>query len=193
MSKYIYEDDLKIKDALELYFSRYHFPNGGYDLKWFKIKIGPVYLSFPNTKDRIAAVKLHDIHHVITGYEANIKGEAEIGAWEIGSGCGKYYVAWILNGMSFLYGIFIYPKAIYKSFLRARLVHTNLYHNTIYSDELLNKTVGELKYKIGSENYIHNKLIDYFIFIIYCLIILSLSAGFLYLLCCTLWKIIKIF
>src|SRR4051812_4043456 len=97
----VYSNSMKMKDALPVYFSNYHFENGGYDLKWFKIKIGPLYIPFPNTAGRVAAVKIHDLNHILTGYTALPKGEAEIGAWEIASGCGKYPIAWALNSATF--------------------------------------------------------------------------------------------
>ena len=103
-----YEDQLLVKDALQIYFSHYHFKDGGYKDKWFKIKIGPFFLPLPNIKDRVDAVKIHDIHHVITEYRADYKGEVQIGAWEIASGCGKYYIAWLLNFGSFVIGIFFF-------------------------------------------------------------------------------------
>ena len=188
-----YDNNLKIKDALQLYFSRYHFANGGYDLKWFKIKIGPLYIPFPNTKARIEAVKIHDIHHLLTGYEAILKGEAEIGAWELASGCGRYYMAWILNAASFFYGIFFFPKTLLRAFLKGRLIKSNLYHNTLYDHDLLNKTIGELKDKLGLENKNMNSTSDYLSFVMYTIIILSLSFGFAYLFYLTISKIIACF
>src|SRR4030095_1575209 len=127
-----YDNSLKVKEALQIYFSKYHFVNGGYDLKWFKIKVGPVYFPFPNTKDRINAVKIHDIHHLVTEYKATLQGEAEIGAWEIASGCGRYYVAWLLNFGSLFYGLFFYPGYLLRAFLRGRKVSMNLYYDTQY-------------------------------------------------------------
>lgn len=189
MSEYQYDNSLKIKDALELYFSKYHFANGGYDLKWFKIKLGPVYLPFPNTKARIEAVKIHDIHHVLTGYEAVLKGEAEIGAWELASGCGRYYMAWILNAGSFFYGMFFFPRALFKAFLKGRSIRSNLYYDTIYNEELLNKTVGELKEKLGILSPNKNNQIDYLLFLICCIVILSMAASFFYMLYIILLKI----
>ena len=106
-------DSLKIKDALQLYFSEYHFLNGGYDFKWFKIKLGPIFIPLPNIKARADAVKIHDIHHVLTEYKATWKGEAEISGWEIASGCGKYYAAWILNLGSFFYGMIFFPRELF--------------------------------------------------------------------------------
>jgi len=140
-----YPDHLKIKDALQSYFSKYHFVNGGYDLKWFKIKFGPVFIPLPNTKGRIDAVKIHDIHHLLTEYPATLKGEAQIGAWEIASGCGKYYAAWILNFGSLLYGIFFFPSAVYEAFIRGKRCRANLYTKISYDEKLLNQTVGALR------------------------------------------------
>lgn len=68
--------DLKVKDALELYFKKYQFTNGAYDDKFFGIKIGPVFIPVPNTKARITAVKIHDIHHLLTEYTAFIRGRS---------------------------------------------------------------------------------------------------------------------
>jgi hypothetical protein len=129
-----YDNNLKVREALNVYFSLYHFENGGYDLKWFRIKIGKLYIPLPNTKSRIKAVRIHDIHHILTGYEANLKGEAEIAGWEIASGCGKYHTAWLLNAGSFFYGLIFFPKALFTAFLKGRACRTNLYHHTTYDE-----------------------------------------------------------
>lgn len=177
-----YDNTLKIKDALQIYFSKYHFPNGGYHLKWFKIKVGMLYIPFPNTKARIVAVKLHDIHHIITGYEANLKGEAEIGAWEIASGCGNYLIAWILNFGAFFYGMFLFPRFLFRAFMRGRLSKTNLYYNTRYDETLLNKTVGELRQEFEPNSTGKNSYTDHLLFISCCLFSLSSAFIFFYIL-----------
>jgi hypothetical protein len=46
---------------------------------------------------------------VLAEYETGMNGEAEIGAWEIASGCGKYIPAWILNMAAFAYGVLFIP------------------------------------------------------------------------------------
>src|SRR5687767_9424048 len=116
MSHSVYPDEMKVKDALQIYFAKYHFANGGYDDKFFKIKTGPFYIPLPNVKDRVDAVKIHDIHHLLTEYPAVWKGEIEIGAWEIASGCGSFWAAWLLNFGAIGIGIFLYPKALITAF-----------------------------------------------------------------------------
>jgi hypothetical protein len=36
------------------------------------------------------ALPPHDLHHVATGFDTTLVGEAEIGAWELASGCRHY-------------------------------------------------------------------------------------------------------
>jgi hypothetical protein len=164
----IYDNNLKVTDALQLYFSRFEFENGGYYKKWFTIKVGFIRIPFPNIKARIDAVKFHDLHHLVTEYEANLKGEAQISGWEIASGCSKYYMAWILNSGSFFYGMFIVPRALYHGFMRGRKAKTNFYYNTRYDDILLNKTVGELRQTSEPDHEKNNSMIDYFLFAFCC-------------------------
>ena len=173
-----YDNNLILKDALQLYFSKYHFADGGYNLKWFKIKVGPFYISLPNTRDRIAAVKIHDIHHIVTEYTADLRGEAEIGGWEIASGCSKYYVAWILNFGSFFYGLVFFPTALFRAFLNGRKTKSNFYYNTIYDDVLLNKTVGELRNLTIYNSARANSIFDYISFGLYTLLVLTLAFSF---------------
>jgi len=179
----MYADDIKIKDALQLYFSQYHFKDGGYNDKYFKIKAGPFYIPFPNVKSRVAAVKLHDIHHLITEYKATMKGEVEIGGWEIGSGCGKYYVAWFLNSGSFLYGMFVYPRSLFRAFMRGRRCFTNFYYNTDYNETLLNKTIGELRQQTGIDSISKNVFSDYFLFFFFSLVCLLPAIVCIFILC----------
>jgi len=160
----VYPDDLKIENALQLYFKKYHFADGGYRDKYFRIKIGPVFIPFPNTKSRIKAVKFHDIHHLLTEYSAHWKGEVEIGAWEIASGCGNLLIAWFLNFGSFAVGMFLYPKALFKAFMMGRNVKSNLYHNYLYDDVLLSKSLGELRKELGIGQVRNRSLFDYLCF-----------------------------
>lgn len=171
----VYDNNLKIKDALQLYFSKYHFENGGYHLKYFKIKVGSLFIILPNWNDRVATAKFHDIHHVLTEYPATLKGEAEIGAWEIASGCDRYYVAWFFNLGAFFYGLFCFPKAIFNAFMNARKCRTNLYHNNmVYDETLLNKTVGEMRENIGINSTMKNTASDYISFVFWSCLLVSL-------------------
>ena len=139
------DDTLSLGRARERYFAANGFGAGGYEERWIRLKAGPVAFWLPNTSGRVRAVKLHDLHHVVTGYATTWTGEAEIGAWEIASGCGRFYPAWVLNLYAFVIGLLIAPWAVFRAFVRGRH-STNLYRTeTELRDELLARSVGDLR------------------------------------------------
>ena len=124
--------------------------DGGYARDWVRIKIGPLLVSFPNTKGRRAALLPHDLHHVATGYDTTLVGEAEIGAWELASGCQQYYAAWILNLGAVMMGLVLAPRRVGRAFSRG-LRCANLYHLGVdagWSQE----TVGGLRERLGLQD-----------------------------------------
>lgn len=136
-------DDL-VGEARAAYFRRAGFaPDGGYGDAWVKLKIGPLRFGFPNSAMRVRAVKLHDIHHIVTGYATNWRGEAEIGAWEIASGCGRYAAAWLLNFGGMAIGLLIAPRRTFRAFVRGR--HSGNLYGGEFDEALLTRRVGELR------------------------------------------------
>lgn len=134
-----------VGQALEAYFETYGLgKDGGLDKKWAKIKVGKFYIPLPNTAERKRALVFHDIHHLVTGYTAEWKGETSIGAWEVGSGCNDYYAAWALNLGLMALGIWIYPKEVFRAFIRGRRSR-NLYHYLLTADEAKKMNIAELR------------------------------------------------
>ncbi len=107
-----YDENLSVRQGIEQMFARFGFSSDAYIAKYFALLVGkfPIYL--PNTQSRVFVVRFHDIHHVLTGYPATWKGEAEIGAWEIATGCRSYFVAWFLNAGAVAIGALLWPKAV---------------------------------------------------------------------------------
>jgi hypothetical protein len=120
---------------------------------WGKIKVGPIYIPILNIPARKKALVFHDIHHIVTGYSGDWEGEVSISAWEISSGCGKYWAAWGLDLGAMAIGIFIYPKSVFKAFLRGRRTK-NLYHNTISHEAALGMRISELQDKLLLSSYV---------------------------------------
>ena len=89
--------------------------DGGYGARWVRVESRPVPFYFPNTACRVAAARLHDLHHIATGYATDWTGEAEIAAWEIASGCGRYGWAWILNLGAFTVGLVRSPRRTFHA------------------------------------------------------------------------------
>jgi hypothetical protein len=136
-----------MREARALYFDVNHFgDNGGYDDKWVDFKLGPVPMPFPNTPARVRAVRYHDLHHVLTGYDTNTIGEFEISAWEISAGCKGYVAAWQLNLGGMFAGLLVAPRRTLRAFLRGRHSRT-LYGEDL--DALLDSKVAELRSRTG--------------------------------------------
>ena len=56
----------------------------------------------PSPKGRQRALRMHDLHHVLTGYGTDLAGEAEISAWEFRrglGGLGAYVGSIVMTGM----------------------------------------------------------------------------------------------
>ena len=144
----IYDPQMTLRAARALYFDINNFgADGGYEERWIKVKIWRIPIRLPNTKGRRKAVRLHDLHHVLTEYPTTWRGEAEISAWEIGSGgLHRYYAGWVLDLMNIAQGLTINPRAIYRAFMRGTQ-NGNLY-GTEFNDELLAQTVGEYRRRL---------------------------------------------
>lgn len=147
MAKATYDPASTMRDARTLYFQVNGFgESGGYDDPWVDFKLGPIPMPFPNTPGRVRAVRYHDLHHVLTGYDTDIVGEFEISAWEIAAGCKGFVAAWQLNLGGMFGGLLVAPRRTLRAFLRGR------HSRTLYGDDLealLRSQVGELRTRMG--------------------------------------------
>lgn len=147
MTVVTYDSASSLREARTRYFTVNGFgPNGGYDDAWVDFKLGPVPMPFPNTKARVRAVRYHDLHHVLTGYDTDIIGEFEISAWEIAAGCKGYVAAWQLNLGGLFAGALVAPRRTFQAFQRGR------HSRTLYDDDLerlLDSRVGDIRSSVG--------------------------------------------
>lgn len=147
----IYAFEMTLAEARAEYFRRSGFPqDGGYNRRWIKVKVWRIPIWLPNTAGRVAAVKLHDLHHVLTEYPTTWRGEAEISAWEVSSGgLRKFWAGWWLDLMNVAQGLVVNPRGVYRGFMRGRQT-SNLF-GTEFNDELLQSLVGECRHKLQLE------------------------------------------
>ena len=123
--------------------------DGGYGNLWVRVESKPVPFYFPNWPARVAAARLHDLHHIAANYKNDWSGEVEISAWEIASGCGHYYAAWILNLGGWCAGLILAPRRLFRAFVRGGQARTNLYHCGFDDVDLDQITVGMLRDRLG--------------------------------------------
>lgn len=120
---------------------------GGYDNVWVSFKLGPIPFPFLNTRARVRAVRFHDLHHIVTGYDTSLLGELDISAWEVGSGCADIVAAWCLDLGGLAFGMLIAPRRMWAAFLRGRRTR-NFYRDT-YGDALLDMSVSAAQRALG--------------------------------------------
>jgi hypothetical protein len=138
----------RLRQARAAYFAASGFsPDGGYGDRWVKLRVGRFFLPFPNTAARVRAVRLHDLHHVLAGYATTWAGEAEIGAWEIASDCGRHYPAWILNFGALTVGLALVPARLFRAFVRGR--HSRNLYGGEFQEQMLECTVGSLRQELA--------------------------------------------
>lgn len=142
-------DAMTMGDARARYYERNGFgADGGDSLRWVPIKVLGLTFYIPNTEGRRRAVRIHDLHHVVTGYQTDFRGEAEIAAWELASGCWRWPAAVVLNLGAMAMGAVIAPRRVVRAWARGRKTG-NLYGERAGIDHLLPRTVGELRAKLG--------------------------------------------
>jgi hypothetical protein len=144
----LYAPSLTLAEARRIYFEANGFgPNGGYDEAWVDFKLGPIPFPFPNTAGRVRAVKFHDLHHLVTGYDTNLIGELEIGAWEVGSGCADMLAAWQLNLQSLGTGALFAPRRTWRAFMSGR--RSKNFYAARFDDALLATTIADARRQLG--------------------------------------------
>src|SRR2546421_881675 len=165
-----YPDDLSLLEARALFFRDAKLgPDGGYGDRWVRVETKPIPFYFPNWPSRVAAARLHDLHHIAAEYETDWPGEAEVAAWEIASGCARYRAAWILNFGGFGAGLILAPRRLFRAFLRGRRAKTNLYQNGFDESRLDRVTVGELRDQLGLRVPLSSARVgDVVLFVLWC-------------------------
>lgn len=79
-------------------------------VRWFRVRIGTWAVPMLPIIGYRRSLILHDIHHLVTGYDTTNKGEMEIAAWEIASGgCGRSLFFWLIQLGALLLGLVVCP------------------------------------------------------------------------------------
>ena len=136
-------------DARSRYYEINQFgADGGDSLTWVPIQFLGLTFYIPNTDGRRRAVRVHDLHHIVTGYETNMRGETEIAAWELASGCRQSPAAFVLNLGALGLGALLAPRRIARAWARGRKTR-NFYGERGGVEHLLPRTVDETRKSLG--------------------------------------------
>ena len=115
--------------------------------RWEWVKLGWFTFLVPNPQARVAALEYHDLHHIVTGYQTDWRGEFEIAAFELGAGCGRFWFAWAIN-LSAVPTAILMPRRFWRAFKRGRACRSMYTHPDV--DALLGWSVEEAKAWVGT-------------------------------------------
>jgi hypothetical protein len=146
MTAITYDEQMSMRAARQRYFDANGF-DSSYNENWVRLKAGPISIYFPNAAGRVRAVKFHDLHHIITGYQTDWTGEVEIAAFEIGAGCGPFMWAWFLNLQALALAPILAPRRGFRAFLRGRHARS-LYYQGEFQEGLLEHSVGDVRHTL---------------------------------------------
>lgn len=73
---------MQVDEALQVYLDENGFTRASYDAPRTPASFLGIRFSVPNTPRHAWAIRLHDLHHVATGFGTDLAGEGRISAWE---------------------------------------------------------------------------------------------------------------
>lgn len=141
---------LAVRTARQAYLDENGFTVAAYDAPRTEAMFLRVKFSVPNTPRHQWAIRRHDLHHVATGFGTDLRGEAEISAWELRGGLrslGLYTGSIVLLGC--LMGLLIAPRRTIRAWRSS--AGRSLFGDSRARDydSLLELTVGELRELLG--------------------------------------------
>jgi hypothetical protein len=138
-----------VRDAREAYFSANGFSPADYEAKWTPVSFFALKLAIPNTPRHAWAIRLHDLHHVATGYGTDLVGEGEISCWELAGGLRGLdaYVSGIICAVAAT-GFLLSPRRMVRAWKRGRGAQP-LWKQSTPVDELLALSIADLRARVG--------------------------------------------
>ena len=122
------KEEVTLGDALAAFRARNGLPSDETAARSWHCGIGPLTLHFPNFGWRKRAILAHDLHHVLTGYPCNLRGEFQVAAWEFGAGPMPHWGARLFCLPLVVSGLVWSPRRIWRAYcdgLNATSLHGN--------------------------------------------------------------------
>jgi hypothetical protein len=137
---------MRVRDALSIYLAENGFTTEGYDSPKTSGSFLGLKFSVPNPPSHQRGVRLHDLHHVATGFGTDHAGEAEISVWQARRGLlgsGMYVTSIVVANVVF--GVLLAPRRTLRA-IRDTTSGPSLYSlPSVDYEALLDGTVGELR------------------------------------------------
>jgi hypothetical protein len=141
--------NLSVRDGRDAYLAENGFTVAAYEDPWTEASFLGQKLRVPNTPRHRWAIRLHDLHHVATGYGTDLVGEGEVSAWELRRGLrglGLYVGSIVLLGA--MVGLAFAPRRTLSAW-RASRGKSSLFQTPRAYEALLAMSVGELRAELS--------------------------------------------
>ncbi|HEY8431902.1 MAG TPA: hypothetical protein VIL20_26175 [Sandaracinaceae bacterium] len=172
------KDEGTVREALRRYHAENGFAGDAMTAETIQVRLFGRVAELPNPRFQRALLARHDLHHVITGYGTDLRGEAELGAWELAAGPRHWLspppwaepprssfgalrelasrarwmalgaFVWANNGAALMLGV-LAPVRTLKAFVRG-LGCRSLYRDEAGYEALLEMRVEELRARVGT-------------------------------------------
>jgi hypothetical protein len=161
-----------VREALRRYHEANGFKGDAMTAETLQIRVLGHVGDLPNPRFQRALLARHDLHHVATGYGTDLRGEAEMGAWELAAGpklwirpprwsrvpgvegpaavalwMGLGAFVWVNNAGALLLGV-LAPIRTARAFVRG-LFARSLYRDELDYEALLDMTLEALRARLG--------------------------------------------
>lgn len=140
---------MRVRDARDGYLAENGFTVEAYDSPKSTGSIFGIKISVPNPPPHRRAIRLHDLHHVATGFGTDHAGEGEIAAWQARRGlvvAGMYVTA--ITALNGAIGFGAAPARVWSAW-RAAGTGGSLFALDAEYEALLEMRVGALRSLLG--------------------------------------------
>ncbi|MEQ9649831.1 MAG: hypothetical protein RLO52_30315 [Sandaracinaceae bacterium] len=149
-----YPADWTVRQARDAYLEENGFDLASYEDPWTKASVLGIPFWVPNTARHRWAIRLHDLHHCVTGFGTDLTGEGEVSAWEARRGLrslGLYVGAIVAFGT--LMGFALAPRRALRAW-RAAGTGRSLFDPARYPSDaeyeaLLDRRLGDVRRELG--------------------------------------------
>lgn len=140
---------MRVRDALDVYLAENGFTAEAYEAAKTTGSFLGKKFAVPNPPSHRKAIRLHDLHHVATGFGTDHAGEGELSAWQARRGLrgvGAYVTAIVIMNTGI--GLLSAPGRTWAAF-KAAGSGRSLFTRDVDYESVLDGTVGELRAFLG--------------------------------------------
>jgi len=145
-------EESTVSQALEAFYKNQNLDFTTTTQKINYYPLGVIKIPFLNLKARQNLLYLHDLNHLLTGFETNLEGEAQLAAFELASGFPRgNRIGYLYSPFALLPGLVLCPLRIAKAFRRG-LSLKNACHLKLTKEEILNTKITDIRTALGLKN-----------------------------------------